>query len=330
MKNRYWSNYATAILIVFSLLVTACLWGQTSRGTVAGTITDPSGAVIKGAQVSLKSLGTGIVRQATTNNEGTYRFDAVDPAAYEVTASFQGFAAYRVENLQVPANKTTDVDIAMKLASTSDEVVNVEGSLAGLELQRSEERRAETIPQLELKDVPIIGQNSLNLLVTVPGAVQTNLGGSLDSGIGAVNGARARSNNFLIDGMDNNDISVAGPVATLTNNDAIQELSIQTSNFSAEYGRAGGAIVNQITKSGTNSLHGTAAWVYRSEVFNATTLPQRAGAGPGASLNEIKPPFKENLPAFTIGGPVVIPHLYDGRNKTFFFAGAQWDRFSAG
>ena len=330
MKNRYWSNYAPAILIVFSLLVTACMWAQTSRGTVAGTVTDPSGAVIRGAQISLKSLGTGIVRQATTNSEGAYRFDAVDPGAYEITANFQGFAAYKLANVDVPANKTTDADMAMKLASTSDEVINVEASAAGVELQRTEERRASTISQLELKDVPIIGQNSLNLITTVPGSVQTKLGGSLDSGIGAVNGARARSNNFLIDGMDNNDISVAGPVATLTNNDAIQEVSIQTSNFSAEYGRAGGAVVNQVTKSGTNSLHGTAAWVYRSEVFNATTLPQRAGAGPGASLNQIKPPFKENLPAFTIGGPVVIPKLYDGRNKTFFFAAGQWDRFSAG
>jgi len=330
MKNRHWSHYTTAMIIVFSLLVTASLWAQTSRGTVAGTITDPSGAVIKGAQVSLRSAATGLVRETTTNGDGFYRFDAVDLGVYQVTADNQGFAAYKVENVQVPANKTLTLDMTMKLASTSSEVINVEGSLAGLELQRTEERRAETIPQLEIKDVPLVGQNSLNLLVTVPGAVQTELGGSLDSGIGSINGARARSNNFLIDGMDNNDISVAGPVATLTNNDAIQEVSIQTSNFSAEYGRAGGAVVNQITKSGTNSLHGTGAWVYRSEVFNATTLPQRAGAGPGASLHDIKPPFKENLPAFTIGGPVVIPHLYDGRNKTFFFAAGQWDRFSAG
>src|SRR5689334_21075983 len=225
MKNRYWSNYATAILIVLSLLVTTCMWAQTSRGTLAGTVTDPSGAVIRGAQISLKSLGTGIVRQATTNGEGAYRFDAVDPGAYEITANFQGFAAYKLANVDVAATKTTDVDMALKLASTSDEVINVEASAAGVELQRTEERRASTISQLELKDVPIIGQNSLNLITTVPGSVQTKLGGSLDSGIGAVNGARARSNNFLIDGMDNNDISVAGPVATLTNNDAIQEVS---------------------------------------------------------------------------------------------------------
>src|SRR5438477_3794698 len=190
MNNNYWSKHATAILIVFSLLVTACVCAQTSRGTVAGTITDPSGAVIKGAQVSLKSLATGIVRQATTNNEGVYRFDAVDLGVYELSATFQGFATYRLENVQVAANKTLNVDMAMKLASTSDEVVNVEGSLAGLELQRTEERRAETIPQFELKEVPIVLQNSLNLILTVPGSVQTNLGGSLDSGIGAINGAR--------------------------------------------------------------------------------------------------------------------------------------------
>ena len=329
MQKLSWSIYRAAILSSL-LLATASVLAQTSRGTVVGVVSDPSGAVVRGAQVSLKSLTTAIVRQATTNSEGVYRFDAVDLGACEITAAFQGFATYRVGNVQVVADKTTTIDLPLKLASASDEVINVEGSMAGLDLQRSEERRSETIPQLELKDVPIIGQNSLNLLLTVPGSVRTKLGGSLDSGIGAINGARARSNNFLIDGMDNNDISVAGPVATLTNNDAIQEVSIQTSNFSSEFGRAGGAVINQITKSGTNSLHGTAAWVYRSEVFDATTLPERTAAGPGASLNTIKPPYKENIPAFTIGGPVVIPHFYDGHNRTFFFAGGQWDRFSAG
>src|SRR3954469_4175043 len=330
MRKRCWSKHRMAILVALSLLVTASLWAQTSRGTVAGIITDPSGAVVKSAQVSLKSSATGIVRETTTNSEGVYRFDAVDLGIYELTANYQGFAAYRVDNVQVPANKTLTVDIAMRLASTSNEIVNVEGSLAGIELQRTEERRADTIPQIEIKQLPIIAQNSLNLILTVPGAVQTNLGGSLDSGIGAINGARARSNNFLVDGMDNNDSSVAGPVAKLTNNDAIQEVSVQTSNFSAEYGRAGGAVVNQITKSGSNSLHGTAAWVYRSEVFDATTLPARSANGPGASLHDIKPPYKENLPAFTFGGPIVIPHFYDGRNRSFFFAAGQWDRFSAG
>lgn len=330
MNSRYRSIARAAVVTLISLLACASLWAQTSRGTVAGVVTDPSGAVIKGAQVSLKNLTTALLRQTTSNGEGAYRFDAVDLGTYEITANFQGFAAYRVGNVQVAADKTLAVDMPMKLASTADEVINVEGSAAGLDLQRTEERRSETISQLELKEVPIVNQNSLNLILTVPGAVQAHMGGSLDSGIGAVNGARARSNNFLVDGMDNNDISVAGPVATLTNNDAIQEVSIQTSNFSSEFGRAGGAVVNQITKSGTNGLHGTGAWVYRSEVFDSTTLPERSGAAPGASLHDIKPPYKENIPAFTIGGPVVIPHLYDGRNRTFFFAAGQWDRFSAG
>src|SRR6185369_8108903 len=134
-----------------------------------------------------------------------------------------------------------------------------------------------------------------------PGVIPTNLsgGGSLDSGIGSVNGSRPRANNFMIDGVENNDISVAGPALVLTNNDAIQEVSVQTANFSAEFGRSGGAVINQVTKSGSNGLHGTAAWVYRSDVLNAQTFDSKlAGAK--------KSPFLEQLPAYTIGGPVVL------------------------
>ncbi|HWR34338.1 MAG TPA: hypothetical protein VN622_00530 [Clostridia bacterium] len=175
-------------------------------------------------------------------------------------------------------------------------------------------------------------------MLNLPGVVRSNQGGSLDGGIGAVNGARARSNNFMIDGTQNNDISIAGPALTLTNNDALQEVAVQTSNFTAEFGRSGGAIVNQVTKSGTNNLHGTVATVYRSQVLNATTRTGRIAYNNSVAANandprvkivDAKNKFKENIPAFTIGGPVVIPGLYDGHNKTFFFGAGQWDRYSA-
>src|SRR5581483_10257459 len=181
-----------------------------------------------------------------------------------------------------------------------------------------------------LLNLPIIAQNSLNLVLVLPGVVRSRQGGSLDSGIGSVNGARARSNLFLIDGALNQDISVAGPAFTITNNDAIQEVAVQTSNFTAEFGRAGGAVVNQITKGGTNSLHGTVAEVYQSEVLNSATQTQLNAFFNAGQTGVLKPAYKENIPAFTIGGPVIIPHLYNGKNKTFFFGAGQWDRFSSG
>ncbi len=316
--------------LILVLAFTSAVHAQTSRGAITGIVSDPSGAVVSNAEVQLRNTATNVVRSTTSNSEGLYRFDSVDLGTYVVSISAQGFKAWQATGVEVAANQTARVDVKLLVGATAGEVVNVEGESSMVALQANEEKRGATISELPLRDLPIISQTAVNLILTLPGAVRSDLGGSLDSGVGAVNGARARSNNFLLDGVDNNDISVTGPVNKTTNNDAIAEMSVQTSNFSAEYGRAGGAVINQITKSGTNSLHGTAAWVYRSEVFDATTLPQRAGAGPGATLSEIKPPYKENIPAFTVGGPVYIPHLYDGRNRTFWFVGGQWDRESAG
>jgi hypothetical protein len=211
-----------------------------------------------------------------------------------------------------------------------------------MELQTEDAVRGGTISTQQLAELPIAGQNSLNLMLTVPGTAKSNLGGSLDSGIGAVNGARARSNNFLLDGLWNDDISVAGPQYTVTNNDELAEVNVQTSNFSPEFGRAGGAVVSQITRSGTNQFHGTIAEVYRSQVFNASTQTQRNAyasnlatyqtavvANPNYPVPVLKNKFHENIPAFTIGGPIILPHLYNGHDRTFFFAGGQWDRYSA-
>jgi len=136
----------------------------------------------------------------------------------------------------------------------------------------------------------------------------------------AVNGQRPRGNNFMIDGVENNDISVTGPAFTITNSDAVQEVNVQLADFSSEFGRAGGAVINQITKSGTNSYHGSAAWVYTGSSLAALNHLDKTGG--------LTRPARvvENIPDFTFGGPVVIPGLYNGHGKTFFFAAGQWDR----
>src|SRR5579859_1778320 len=313
------------LLIAF----TTFAFPQTSRGTISGTVADPGGAVVPNATVTITEKATGVVRETTTNASGLYRFDAVLLGEYNLRVKATGFEEV-VADVTASANRVTAQDFQLKVGS-STESVTVEAS--AIQLQTEEPLRGASIDSTSVANLPIVAQNSLNLILTLPGVVKSKLNGSLDSGIGSVNGARARSNNFLIDGTFNDDISVAGPAYTITNNDAIQELSVQTSNFSAEFGRSGGAIVNQITKSGSNSLHGTVAEVYRSEVLNASNRTQRNGylanlaAGKPAVL---KPSFKENIPAFTIGGPVYIPHVYDGHSKTFFFAAGQWDRFSSG
>jgi hypothetical protein len=310
------------LFIVALLVLALASFGvaQTSLGTVTGLVKDPTGALVSNAQVTITNTGTNVSRSTSTNSAGLYRFEAVQLGTYKVKATAPGFASQEATGLLVNANLTSDFDFNLQMASAGSQEITVESSAATIALQTEDATRGAAIGTDQLTSFPISGQNSLNLMLIVPGVIKSNQGGSLDTGIGSVNGARARSNNFMIDGVQNNDISVAGPSFTVTNNDAIQEVSIQTTNFTAEFGRAGGAVVNQVSKSGTNSLHGTAAWVYKSEVMNASNSADR--------LAGEKAIFKENIPAFTIGGPIKLPHVYDGHDKTFFFVGGQWDRYS--
>jgi hypothetical protein len=313
------------LLLAIAVLVTGNnpAVAQSTRGTVTGTVQDAAGAVVQGADVTLYSPSTGVSSTLKTNGAGIYRFDAVPAGDYIVSVVSPNFAKQE-SKATVTVGALVGRDFTLSLGSVA---TTLEVNSAAAELQTEDAVRSNTIPATALAELPIVGQNSLNLILTAPGAVMSKQGGSLDSGIGAINGARARSNNFLIDGLQNNDISVAGPQFSITNNDELQEVNFQTSNFSPEFGRAGGAVVSQITKSGTNQIHGTIAEVYRSEIFNATTLTQRVNFANG-STPVAKNKFKENIPAFTIGGPVIIPHLYNGRDKTFFFGAGQWDRFS--
>src|SRR5262249_7542044 len=199
---------------------------------------------------------------------------------------------------------------------------NVEASAAEVALQAAEQVRSAHISSRAISNLPLINLDSLTLAMTAPGVVVSPNGNINQNGtlVFTVNGQRPRGNNFLIDGVENNDISVTGPAYHNNNPDAVEEVNVQTSNFTAEFGRAGGGIINQVTKSGTNSLHGTAVYAYTGNVFKALNYNQKVGG-------LTRPPRNvHNIPWFTIGGPVVIPHLYNGKSKTFFFCAAQWDR----
>jgi outer membrane receptor protein involved in Fe transport len=315
-----------ARIFVTLILLVACLAtmvnAQTSRGAVTGIVHDPTGAVFANAEVTATSVATGVSQSTKSNSAGNYRIDALIIGDYSITVKAAGFATMK-STATVASGQAVGVDFTLKVAASS-ETIAVEATAP--QLQTEEAVRGAAIPAQALANLPISGQNSLNLMLIVPGIAKSNQGGSLDSGIGSVNGARARSNNFMIDGAQNNDISVAGPSFSMTNNDAIQEVSIQTSNFTSEFGRSGGAVINQVTKSGTNNLHGTAAWVYKSQALDAATLSQ-IQAYSGGSTSTLKDTYHENIPAFTVGGPVYIPKVIDGRNKLFFFSAGQWDRY---
>ena len=297
---------------------------QTSRGTLTGIVTDSSGAVIAKANVTITQQGTNLKRDTSTNEAGVYRFDAVDLGTYSIQIKVAGFRTSDTTGVDIQAAHTTNIDVRLEVGATSD-IVTVEASSFEVALQTSEQVRGANFSDRTVENLPITGLDSLTVAQLLPGVMSLNQ--SSQNAINqdgtfafSVNGQRPRGNNFMIDGVENNDISIGGPAYTITNPDAVEEVNVQTSNFSAEFGRAGGAVFNQITKSGTNDLHGSATYVYDGSAFAALSHLQKISG-------KTSPPRQvENIPDFTIGGPVILPHVYNGHDKTFFFAAAQWDR----
>ncbi len=310
-------------VVILGLSVAAL--GQTSRGTVTGTVVDPNGAVIAGAEVTLTSAQTKLGRTTTTNGEGLYRFEAVDPGTYSVKVSSTGFGDVMSTGVDVRANQTSDVPARMA-PSGQQATVDVTTD-AGQLLQVEAPVRGGNIEKAKITELPFSGRNPVALALTLPG-VSTNRFG-FGVGTFSVNGSRGRSNNFLIDGTENNDISVAGQAFQITNPDAVQEVSVQTSNYDAEFGRAGGAVINTITKSGSDDFHGSLAYLFDVTRDDAITNTQSLSA---AIRQRGHPPRgTEQYYAGTLGGPVLFPHIgegkpmfsYDGRQRTFFFVAWQ-------
>jgi outer membrane receptor protein involved in Fe transport len=312
MKKRLSS--VVFMLSALSMLVmgVAVVSAQTSRGTVTGLVTDPQGAVVVGATVELINTKTSITRTTTTNDSGLYRFDAVELSTYDLKVTAQGFKPFVIRGVEVSAQVVT-VDASLEIGS-QQEVIEVTAGTQEI-LQKSAPVRGGTIDTVRITELPFSSRNPVSLALTLPG-VSSNRGGFGVSTF-SVNGSRGRSNNFLIDGTENNDISVAGQAFTIANPDAVQEVSVQTSNYDAEFGRAGGAVVNTITKSGTNEFHGTVSFLLDSTRDDAIT--SRQARDPEVIRRGHPPSGTENIYAGTIGGPII-------RNRTFFFGAYQEDR----
>lgn len=288
---------------------------QTSRGTVTGTVMDQSGAVIAGARVSLIGTDTGGKLSTMSNDAGIYRFDAVDLGVYELVAAHPGFRTYVAAGIKVEANRVTTVDPRLEVGA-ADTRIEVNGESSELLIKDSPLEGGNFQPR-EVRDLPLPALNPLSLARILPGATEAG-GSTAPGGVGnsganfSINGQRSRGNNFMLDGTDNNEVWMNGQEQVLTIADAIEEVSVQTSNFSVEFGRAAGGVLNVITKSGTNDLHGTLLWRYQSQRFNSVSNVNK--------FNGITPAvFSDNIFGFTAGGPV-------RKNKTFFFAGFQEEK----
>ncbi|MBI4469958.1 MAG: TonB-dependent receptor [Acidobacteria bacterium] len=305
--------FALACLLSAGLLALQPVYAQTSKGAIAGNVADTTGAVVPGAAVTATSLQTGAIRGTATDGEGNYRLDALDLGTYRLTIRATGFKVTDIANVAVRSAMIATADAKLEPGQVT-ETVEVTTAV-GVELQKQEGSRSGSIQAREVTELPIAGLNPIALALTLPGVVSQTSRERFTNGVGfSVNGTRPRGNNFLLDGQDNNDASIGGQAFFPENRDAIQEVAVLQGGNSAEFGRAGTAVTNVVTKGGTNDYHGTVAWLVQSQLFDALT--------PGEQLIGLTEPgvYTEQTFGFSVGGPIV-------KNKLLFFVSPQFDRF---
>jgi hypothetical protein len=306
------SKYVLTLLVVFALAIGGTLFAQTTKGTIAGVVTDAQGLVVPGAAVTASAAEGGDIRSTTTGSNGEYRIEALNLGKYVVKVVAKGFAETIVRDVVVNASQITATHIELKVAGTN-ETVTVEAGAETIQTESGE--LSKTIPQVDVKDLPYSTLNPYQLAVTLPGVATVAGRDDYTNGVGfSVNGLRPRANNFLIDGFDDNDNGITGQAFQPQNIESVQEVTFLTNAYAAEYGRGGGSVSNLTFRSGNNSFHGAAWEQYKGASLNAVSAEDRLGG-------LTRPPqFVENIFGFRFGGPIL-------KNKLFFFASAQWDKF---
>jgi hypothetical protein len=317
-------------ILVVSFLAAACFLGGVCvpavhaqgiiTGGITGAVTDQSGAVVPNAPVQAKNEATGTIVETKSDAEGAFRFAAVPIGSYTVTITASGFGPSTLAHVAVVAGNSTPIKAVLTLGKAA-ETVEVEGSAS--ELINTESAQSETIVDTaQLATIPVAGAID-NVALMVPGVVQTHSDSfSNTNGVNfSANGERGRSNNSEIDGQTNNDDSIGGPSFFFSNQDALQEVQIITTDMTAEYGRNFGSVVNYITKSGTNQFHGSAFEYYLGSWGSSLTAedkdPQFGGCAGSPGCNISIPRFVENRYGGTLGGPVL-------RNKLWLFGSTFW------
>jgi outer membrane receptor protein involved in Fe transport len=304
-------------------LIAATAAAQTNRGGIAGTVFDPLGAVVPGATVVVTNVGTSKEVRATTSGSGTFSVAPLDPVTYRVTVTATGFQAFVVERVKVDTATVATVDVHLKPAGVAEETTVVAEAPV---LNAQSGTPGQTITERQIVGMPLNNRSVLDLAMTtgnVAGMAGTedpelNVGSADIPAPGFnmfVNGGRAGSTSILADGARNTGVGIGRALVTFSP-DTVQEFTVQTSNFSAEYGQTGGGVINMTTKSGTNQLNGLAYWYHRNPALNAAPFTT-------ATVNRPTSNRLQHQGGLTLGGPVVLPKQlfggYDGHNRTFFF-----------
>jgi hypothetical protein len=304
---------AIKIFFLAALILTASL-AIAQTGSILGTVTDKSGAVIQDAQVTVRNLATGATRTITSSGTGSFNLTSLPVGAYDITITKTGFKTFKAAGVTVTVDQLLTVNAQLEPGAVSEEVQVRADQLPPVDLESAQV--SNLVDSRQMKDLPLITRDPYSLVLLSPGTAQTNAQGGF-----TVNGSRERNNNFMLDGVDNNDTSVPGiPGGVLSANpDSTEEFRVITNNFNAEYGRNTGAIVDAVTKSGTNAFHGDARWFGRWNGFGGARdwfNPVLDTSGQPNPMN----PYVRNQFGYQIGGPI---HT----NKTFFFFDEEFDRF---
>jgi hypothetical protein len=307
--NSKINSYISKLLFGLIFLLPLPAFAQSETATVLGTVRDANGAAVTGATVTLKNIGTSISSTTTTDANGDYAFSNTRIGNYQITIEASGFDRTVADNVNLTINARQRVDISLQVASAT-ETVMVTGAAELLEADSSD--RGQVIQRQQITALPLNGRSYANLALLAPGVRESHTnsaagGGGREAAFN-VNGLRATVNNFLLDGVDNNaygtsNQSFSSQVVQVSP-DAIAEFKVQTNTYSAEFGRAGGAVINATYRSGTNGFHGSAWEFHRNTVLNATGFFKPAGG--------VKPPLIRNQFGFTFGGPII-------KDRTFFF-----------
>ena len=309
--NRFLRFALLAVAICPAFLI-----AQDATGKITGVVTDPSGAVVSNAKVTVTNLATKLAKDTAADANGRYQVLNLQVGDYEVAAEAPGFSRVVSSGKNsLDINQTLRIDLALQLGSVNQTVeVESQGSI----VETENPTVGGTVTGKAVFELPLNGRNALDLLQTQPGVSPGNPDNTSQGANYSIGGGRTDSISFLLDGGNNNDL-LSNSFVVNPNPDTIAEFRILESNYSSEYGRNAGGIVSVVTKSGTNSLHGTAYDYVRNEALNANNFFNN-------ELGQSRPVLKRNQFGGTVGGPIMIPKVFDGRNKMFFFFSYQGQR----
>jgi hypothetical protein len=304
MKKHAVYVWVAGVAILTALTLGTAL-AQETTGTVSGTVKDESGAVIPGTTVQVRNVATGLSRSVSSDAQGRYQVSQLSPGSYEIESSSAGFQSYVRSGVELTVGRHAVVDIVLKVGAMTQKVeVTGEAPLVNTTTAAT----SGLIGEKEIRELPLNGRNYVQLTLLEPGVVQSRSAGSSAVTGGGMklnfNGARSDSNNYIVDGTSANSVNqqaIGGASGQAMGVEAIQEFQVLTSNYSAEFGRAGGGIINVVTKSGTNQLRGSAFEFLRNSKLDARNF-----------FDIIKPSLKRNQFGGSLGGPLK-------RDKTFVF-----------